>query len=166
MTSPQFFFAALAAIAVGAGLVVVLSRNVIHAAVFLAFALLAVAGFFLLLLADFLALLQVLIYAGAVTILVVFALMLTRQSGGSTTLDNPQKPWAAVAALLFLIVALLAIYGSPWPAAPAELQRVSYTTLGLSLFTTWAVPFEVVSLVLLVALIGAIVIARAEPRER
>lgn len=166
MTSPQIFFAALAAIAFGSGLVVVLSRNVIHAAVFLAFSLLAVAGLFLLLLADFLALLQVFIYAGAVTILVVFALMLTRQSGGTTTLDNPQKPWAALAAALFLAVALLGIYGTPWPAPPAELLRVPYTTLGQSLFTTWAVPFEVVSLVLLVALIGAIVIARAEPHER
>jgi NADH-quinone oxidoreductase subunit J len=166
LTSPQIFFAALAAIAFGSGLVVVLSRNVIHAAVFLAFSLLAVAGLFLLLLADFLALLQVLIYAGAVTILVVFALMLTRQSGGTTTLDNPQKPWAALAAALFLAVALLSIYSTPWPASPGELQHVPYTDLGKSLFTTWAVPFEVVSLVLLVALIGAIVIARAEPHER
>ena len=157
-------FIILGLITVAGALGVVLGRNVVHCALFLVLSLVGVAALFVLLFAGFLALVQVLIYGGAVTILLLFALMMTRVRGGPATLDNPQKPVALVAGLVFLGVLLYTLLQGQWlPNAP--LAPVSLEKLGESLFTQWAVPFEVASLVLLVALMGAIVIARREEQE-
>ncbi len=153
-------FGIIAAVAIVASLGVVLARNVVQAAVSLVVSLMAVAGVYLLLLADFLALVQVLIYGGAVTILLLFALMLYR-TGRDRGLDNRQRPLAALAALATATFLGWATVASGWVAVPyAALQRAELPVIGTALFTTWALPFEVVSLVLLVALIGAAVIAR------
>ncbi|MBM2827329.1 MAG: NADH-quinone oxidoreductase subunit [Dehalococcoidia bacterium] len=141
------------------------SRNVVHSALFLILSLAAVAGLFLTLFADFLALVQVLIYGGAVTILILFAMMLTRVADDPVAMDNPQKPWAAAASLAFLAMTVFAIYSTPWKVHPQAPARVPFSDLGSSLFSQWAIPFEVASLVLLVALIGAIILARAEDVE-
>ncbi|MCS6802411.1 MAG: NADH-quinone oxidoreductase subunit J [Chloroflexota bacterium] len=154
-------FGIVAAVAIVASLGVVLARNVVHAAVSLIVSLMAVAGVYVLLLADFLALAQVLIYGGAVTILLLFALMLYR-TGRDPGLDNRQRPLAAVAALAVAAFLGWAIVATGWPAIPdAGLQRIDLPVLGTALFTTWALPFEVVSLVLLVALIGAAILSRS-----
>ena len=155
-------FYLLGTICLGGALGVVVSRNVVHAALLLLVSLMGVAGLFLLLLAEFLALVQVLIYGGAIIIVVLFVIMLTRVQEFRAMRDNPQWPLALVAALaVFGLLAAAMIKG-----APSESTRgsVAFSELGESLFTQWAVPFEVASLVLLVALIGAIVIAR-EGRE-
>jgi NADH-quinone oxidoreductase subunit J len=159
-SGPLIAFALLGMVAIIASLGVVLAPNVVQAAVSLVGALLAVAGLYVVLLADFLALVQVLIYGGAVTILLLFALMLHRV-GRDPTLDNRQKPLAALAALVSGGFLLLAAILTPWPVAAFPPEQVSLPLLGTVLFGTWALPFEVVSLVLLVALIGAVVIARA-----
>ena len=142
---------------------VVVARNVVHAALLLLVSLMGVAGVYLLLLAEFLALVQVLIYGGAIIIVVLFVIMLTRVQEFRAARGNPQWPLAIVAALAtFGLLATAMIKG-----APSETTRrsVSFSELGESLFTQWAVPFEVASLVLLVALIGAIVIAREGRQE-
>ena len=155
-------FYILAAVCLGGALGVVVSRNVVHAALLLLLSLMGVAGVYLLLLAEFLALVQVLIYGGAITIVVLFVIMLTRVEEFRAMTDNPQRPLAVVAALgVFGLLATAMIRGAPSESARGS---VSFSELGESLFTQWAVPFEVASLVLLVALIGAIVIAR-EGRE-
>jgi NADH-quinone oxidoreductase subunit J len=156
-------FYLLAAITLGSAVAVVSSRNVVYAVLALLLSLVAVAGLFILLLAEFLALVQVLIYAGAIIIVLLFALMLTRVEEFDRVRDNPQRPIALVVAgavLGILIAAFLRF--SP---VTQELKHVGVTALGSELFTRWAIPFEVASLVLLVALIGAIVIARAGGRE-
>lgn len=154
-------FGLVAAVAIIASLGVVLARNVVQAAVSLLVSLAAVAGVYVLLLADFLALVQVLIYGGAVTILLLFALMLYR-TGRDPGLDNRQRPLAALAGLAAVLFLGWAIVATGWTALPyAALERIELLVLGTALFTTWALPFEVVSLVLLVALIGAAIISRA-----
>jgi len=142
------------------GLGLVVTRNVVHAALFLLLSLSAVAGLYLVLLAEFLALVQVLIYGGAVIIVVLFAIMLTRNSEYPRISDNRQWPLAAITSL-----ALAVIFGvAMWQSAPSATDSNSpaFADLGNSLFTRWAVPFEIASIVLLVALIGALIIARSD----
>jgi NADH:ubiquinone oxidoreductase subunit 6 (subunit J) len=155
----------MAAAAVGGGLGVVLVRNVVYAALFLLLSLLAVAAFYILLATEFLALVQILIYAGAVTILLLFVLMLTRARDLPTALDGPQKPFAAVAGLALLGLLVTAVVRTTWPRDVGTITRVPFESIGDALFRNWAVPFEVASLVLLVALVGAIVLARPEEGE-
>ena len=158
-----FLFIILAVLTIGGGLGVVLTRNVVHAALFLLVSLIAVAGVYLILFAEFLALVQVLIYGGAIIIVILFAVMLTRSSDYPRISDNKQWPLAAVAALALLGVLVPSFVINSVEGTKA--QNASFTGIGESLFTTWAVPFEIASLVLLVALIGAIIIARSGPGE-
>ena len=156
-------FILLAVLTLGGGLGVVVTRNVVHAALALLLSLLAVAGVYLILFAEFLALVQVLIYGGAVIIVLLFAIMLTRTSEYPRISDNRQWPLAAVAALGLLGVLVPAFLINSVDDTKA--QSPVFGDLANSLFTRWAIPFEVASLVLLVALIGAIIIARSEKDE-
>lgn len=165
MTYEEFIFYVVAAVTVIGAMGVVLARNVVHAALFLILALLAVAGVFILLSAEFLAIVQVLIYGGAVTILILFAMMLTRVRDMPQALDGPQRPFAAVAASVFLGISILAVRSTDWPGETEQITIVPFRDLGEALFRVWAVPFEIASLVLLVALIGAIILARSEEGE-
>ena len=153
-------FALFGGLTLVGGLGLVVTRNVVHAALFLLLSLSAVAGLYLVLLAEFLALVQVLIYGGAVIIVVLFAIMLTRNSEYPHISDNRQWPLAAITSL-----ALAVIFGvAMWQSASSATDSNSpvFADLGNSLFTRWAVPFEIASIVLLVALIGALIIARSD----
>ncbi|MQF66830.1 NADH-quinone oxidoreductase subunit J [SAR202 cluster bacterium AD-802-F09_MRT_200m] len=156
-------FVVLAVFTIVGALGVVVSRNVVHAALALLVSLIAVAGIYLVLFAEFLALVQVLIYGGAIIIVLLFAIMLTRNSEYPRIADNKQWPLAAVAALAFLGILIPSFLINKIEDTNAH--NASFTGIGESLFTTWAVPFEVASLVLLVALIGAIIIARSDEEE-
>ena len=158
-----FLFIILAVFTLGGGLAVVATRNVVHAALALLVSLVAVAGIYLTLYAEFLALVQVLIYGGAIIIVLVFAIMLTRSGDYPRTSDNKQWPLAALAAMGLLGVLVPAFVINK--ADETEASNATFSGIAESLFTTWAVPFEVASLVLLVALVGAIIIARSGPSE-
>ena len=151
------FYVAAALVIMG-GLGVVLTRNIVYAAFALLASMLGVAGVFLLMFAEFLALVQVLIYGGAVVIVVLFSLMLTRIQDFEHLTDHGQWPLAALfaAGVFALLTAAILTTG----VRVAERESVGFRQLGESLFTDWAVPFEVASLVLLVALIGSIVLVR------
>ena len=158
-------FYAAGALTLGGAVGVVATRNIVHAALFLLVSMMGVAGVYVLVFAEFLALVQVLIYGGAIIIVVLFALMLTRIQEFGGTADNPQWPLAGLAAIsLFLIiaVAITRTGGQPLTARSGPDVR----ELGTALFTQWAIPFEIASVLLLVALIGAIFIARAGGREQ
>ena len=156
-------FIVLAVLTLGGGLAVVVTRNVVQAALALLVSLVAVAGIYLVLYAEFLALVQILIYGGAIVIVLIFAIMLTRNAEYPRTSDNRQWPLAALAALGLLGVLVPAfLINAVRGTSPSN---AAFTDIGISLFTTWAVPFEIASLVLLVALIGAIIIARSGPGE-
>ena len=158
-----FLFILLAVLTLGGGLGVGLTRNVVHAALALLLSLVAVAGVYLVLYAEFLALVQVLIYGGAIIIVLLFAIMLTRGSEYPRISDNRQWPLAALAALGVLGVLMASFLIDP--VENSEAQSPAFTDLANSLFTRWAIPFELASLVLLVALVGAIIIARTEADE-
>jgi NADH-quinone oxidoreductase subunit J len=165
MSYEEVIFYFVAAVTVLGALGVVLARSVVHSALFLILALLAVAGVFILLSAEFLAIVQILIYGGAVTILILFVMMLTRVRDMPQALDGPQRPFAALAAGAFLALSVLAVVSSDWPGETEKITVVPFRELGDALFRSWAAPFEVASLVLLVALIGAIILARSEEGE-
>jgi NADH-quinone oxidoreductase subunit J len=155
-------------VAVAGGLGTVLSKNVVYAALSLLVSLLAVAGIFVLVSSPFLALVQVLVYGGAIIVVVLFALMLTRTSDATVeNLDNAQKPFAMLVGAGTAIALGITVVRNGWPAVPAGTDLAAnagqqMSDVGRVLFTQWSVPFEVASLLLLVALIGAIIIARAE----
>ena len=158
------FFAA-ATVTLFASFGVVATRNIVHAALFLLAALAGVAGLFVLLYAEFLALVQLLIYGGAVTIVILFALMLTRTGEYEGETETRRWPFAALAA-----AGLFGLMAAVFVADSGRLNRdtheaVPFGTLARDLFEVWAVPFEIASLVLLVALIGAVVIGRAGREE-
>lgn len=161
----QVFFYLMAATVITGALGVVLVRNVVYAALLLIVSLLGVAGVYILLSVEFLALVQVLIYGGAVTVLVLFALMLTRVRELQGPLDGDQKPLAVLAALTLLGAFIAVMSQTAWPRDAGSVTVVPFNTIGLTLFNRWAVPFEVASAVLLVALIGAVVIATQEEGE-
>ncbi len=184
--SPEHLvFYLLAVVALAGALGVVFSRDIIHAALYLIVTLMMTAGVYVLLSAEFLSLVQVLVYGGGVSILVLFAVMITRVRDTRVPLEGPQRPFALVAGIAVAAVLALMVVRSDWRLAvpaerrpersPVQVQRVTTTTpegtvrdtnaVGHELFTTFAVPFEVASLVLLVALIGAIILARGEEEE-
>ena len=158
ITASLVLFYVAGAITLGGALVVVMSRNIVYAAFGLLASMVGVAGLFLIALAEFLALAQLLIYGGAVVIVILFALMLTRIEDFENLSDHPQWPIAAVVAIAVFGVIAATIIGTAAPES--ERVSLSFTALGSSLFTEWAIAFEVASLIMLVALIGAVVMVR------
>jgi NADH-quinone oxidoreductase subunit J len=155
----------VAVIGGASALLVVLSRNVVHSALYLVIALLSVAGTFLLLGAEFLAWAQVLVYVGAVIVLILFGLMLTRAPIGPMPQASDVGPWFPLvpAGGLFGVLAYL-IY-TEFADQRIDLTVVRTSALGQQLYVEWAFPFMVLGFFLTVALIGAVVIARREEGE-
>lgn len=147
-------------------LLVVSSRNVVHAAVYLVVTLLSVAGAFLVLGSEFLAWAQVLVYVGAVIILILFGLMLTRAPIGPMSQENElgkSLPIAVSGGLFAILVAL--IWTSFGDGVINLAQPTRAIDLGEVLYVEWAFPFMVLGYLLTVALIGAVVVARREEGE-
>ena len=144
---------------------VVTTRNVVHAALFLLTSLAGVAGVFVLLYAEFLALVQVLIYGGAIIIVILFALMLTRAGEYEAATENRRWPYAAVVSIGLFVLLVFAFISDSGRYNSNVRTAIDLETLGIALFEDWAVPFEIASIILLVALIGAVVIGRASPDE-
>ena len=159
MTTVLFSVAGLAAIA--AGVLVVTSRRIVHAALWLVVALGAVAGCFGALHAEFVALVQILVYVGAIVVLVLFALMLTKApTNPLPELTTRRSPFAAVVAG---VLALMLGSGVVLAFGNEKIRPVaagSAHDIGTSVFQAWVVPFEVLSVLLLAALIGAIVLSQ------
>lgn len=149
-----FFLLAFATI--GGAVMMLSTRNVVHAAFWLLETMLATAGLYLLLDAEFLALVQVLVYAGAVSVLMLFTIMLTLRRREDAV--RPFEPgWGGVMlAALFGGSMLVAISKAELPQARMPDAVPTVADFGRVLFTQWAVPFEIASLVLLVALVGAV----------
>lgn len=157
---------------VGSALATVLQRNILHCALSLAFCFLGVAGYYALLQAEFLTGVQVLIYVGAITVLMIFAVMLTQQlSGKKQRYKNRQTVGGALAAMAMFVLIVTALHPfssmSVTAAGPADLTRTNTafaatTTeiIGQRFVTDYVWPFEIASIILLVALVGAIYIAR------
>ena len=163
INGPELVFWMTSAVIVAGALGAVLLRNIVHAALSLVITLLGVAAIYLLLASEFLALVQVLVYGGGVTILLLFGLMLTNAQDDPIVSDGAQKPFAFGMAMLMGAVFAAAVLDADW--GDAEVAVVPFRALGTRLFNDFGVPFEVASLVLIVALIGAIAIGRPDRRE-
>jgi len=154
-------FIVIGAATLGAALLVVTSRNLFHSALFLTASFLGIAGLYILLEAEFLAVVQILIYVGAIATLIVFAIMLSRVG----MRDVPRvvnEQWAIVALGALLLFGVLAslIAHITWPVSGAEPASNAIAALGQAFVGPYVIPFEVASVLLVVALVGAIIIAR------
>jgi NADH-quinone oxidoreductase subunit J len=176
VTASTGIFIVLAAVAVVSGLNVILRRNPVHSAIFLAFVILSLAGIFILLNSEFIAVIEVVVYAGAIIVLFLFTMMLLDVRGAMLThqLQDQYRVAAPVALLVLaclLGVAVGAINIAGLPAstigAAQAAQLGSVQNLGQELYSNFLLPFELASLVLTVGLVGAIGLAGrgAEDKE-
>ncbi len=151
----------LAVIAILAGLGVVLLQNVFRAALSLVLCFLAVAGLYVTLSADFLAAVQVLIYVGAIAVLIILAIMLTRDVERGSPTNRLQVP-AVIVAILFFGVVAFAMVNTPWQISSMLPQEPTTLALAGKLFgeNGFVLPLEIASLLLLAVIIGAIVLVR------
>jgi NADH:ubiquinone oxidoreductase subunit 6 (subunit J) len=143
--------------------VVVTSKNIVRSALSLVPTFLGVTGFYILLQAEFVAGIQVLIYAGAITVLLLFVIMLTEGGSGLQVRQvNEQIPLGVTAALWLAFLLLLVFSRTTWPVARGNPPPYSAIAIGNAFLTDYVLVFEVTSVVLLVSLVGAIIIARRE----
>jgi NADH-quinone oxidoreductase subunit J len=170
ITIQRIMFAALGALTLGSALLVVTLKNIFHSLLFMALAFLGVAGIYLLLNADFIAAVQVLVYIGAITVLMMFALMLTQKlMSGKITQTMEQWILAAPISLGILVILFRILVLNNWSAA----DHIALTTpsmpttpiIGNALLTKFVLPFELASVVLLVAMVGAIVLAKEDKSD-
>jgi NADH-quinone oxidoreductase subunit J len=167
VTAQEYAFLVVAVIGGLAAVAVVTARNVVHAALYLVVALASVGITFLLVGAEFVGWTQILIYVGAIVILFLFGLMLTKAPIGRDTLDHlPQNRLIGATVALLIFAGLAGLMLQVWPvdATGASQQLTTGTTaaVGEAMFRDYVLPFEVVSFLLLAALIGAIVLARKD----
>jgi NADH:ubiquinone oxidoreductase subunit 6 (subunit J) len=157
-------FAILTLMTLGGGLGVVSSRNLFHSALFLVLSFAGVVGYYVLLDAGFLAAVQLLIYIGAIAILILFAIMLSRGLMAQHQSQRNQQWWmAALVALLIFVVLVVVLWQVDWPVADGQAlasPSVAISRLGQDLLGPYVIPFEVASVLLLVALVGAVILAR------
>lgn len=161
--APELIFWLDATVVVLGALGAVLLRNIVHAALALIATLLGVAGIFLLLANEFLALVQILVYGGGVVILLLFGLMLTNMQDDPIVTDGSQKPFAFGMALLIGGLFITALVDARWGAE--TLTVIPFQTFGERLFRDFLVPVIVVAILLDIALSGAFVNARRAPEE-
>ncbi len=164
-------FGLLAVMMIGAALGVVLLSQVVYSAFLLGGVFISMAGLYLLLNADFVAAAQVLIYVGAVNVLILFAIMLVNKQEDFTALPNYWIRQGATALVSFGLFALLStmVLSTPWAITPtAASAENTVLQIGEHLFSDFLLPFELASVLLLMAMVGAIILARREliPDER
>ncbi len=163
MVAQNVAFWILAVAMILAAIGVVRSQNVVHAALYLVVVLAGAAAQYILVAAEFVAWVQVLIYIGAIVILFLFGIMLTRAPmRGDTNLDNDQR-WPAAVVSVFLLGVLVTLLVDAFSDTEIVLKSPTSTSqISESIFKTYVVPFEIVSILLLAALVGAVVIARRD----
>jgi NAD(P)H-quinone oxidoreductase subunit 6 len=162
----QIIFYALAALTVGSAMLVAFSRNIVYSTFALLGAFMGVVGIYILLAADFVAMVQLLVYVGGILVLTIFAVMLTAGIGDVTVSNRAVGRGAGIFTVgIAGMVMLLAIGRTQWHQAAAVAPAPTTYAIGNAFLGDYVLPFEVASLVLLAALIGAIVISRHEARE-
>lgn len=168
-------FFVIAIVMVGAAFAVIFARNIVHSALYLAILFAAAAGIYILLSAEFIAIIQVLVYAGAVSILILFAIMLTRNSSSPRS-NSFNKGWVislitcvilGAAIIVPLMQSPKVIDGTSQPSlTTAQVTQNNVARIGQLLYSpleySYVLPFEIASFVLLAAIMGAIVIGRRD----
>lgn len=166
ITLQQATFIVLGALTIGSAIMVVSLRNIFHCLLFLALAFLGVAGIYLTLSADFMAAAQVLVYIGAIVVLMMFALMMTHRVMSTNLVQTLGQWWLApfpiAAGIFFALFRVFIRY--PFQPEGATTPAAGPTTgiIGTQLLTRYVLPFELASIVLLVAMVGAIILAKED----
>jgi len=156
---PIVSFWGLSALAIGAALMVMFARSIVHSVLFLVLFFVALAALFILLSADFIAVAQLLVYAGAIAVLVTFAVMLTPSSerrGLETNFLGPGLLTGALIAGTLIFVA----FQTDWNTTRSNGFESTTVAIGQALINRWALPFEIASVLLLAAMVAAIVLVR------
>ena len=164
MTAQEYAFMVLAVVGGVSAIAVVTARNVVHAALYLVITLASVGGVYLVLGAEFVGWVQILIYVGAIVILFLFGLMLTKAPIGRDMLDN-QNRWIGGVVGAGVFLGLVFLIQDAFRVQDSVARTTFQTTtadVGVSLFRDYVLPFEAVSFLLLAALIGAVVLARKD----
>ena len=161
MSLAQIIFLFFALLTLSGAVVVVTARNLVHAALCMALCFFGVAGLFVLLEAPFLAVIAVLIGDGGISVLIIFAVMLTRGAGMGMAGTIKRWPLAMILAVLIFIALAAMLVSVPWSANPPRVEQDTVKALGVALVdpNQYMLPFEVASVLLLAALIGSIVVA-------
>lgn len=154
-------FWVLAVLTVGAAAGVVLVRNLIHAVLFLVLSFVGIAGLYITLSADFVAVVQVLIYVGAVSVLILFAIMLTPLAGRDNAEGVLRAPAAILSGLVAATIAFVVV-DTDWPQATRGPFSETAAAIGEALLDPFVLPFEIASVLLVAAMIGAIVLVRED----
>jgi len=159
-------FMGLALVAVVGGVLLLNLTKVVHMVVALIFTFIAIAGIYVLLSAEFVASVQVLIYSGAITIIMLFGIMLTKHDDES----EPQTgKWRKVLTFLgilgFAFAIYIGIYNFNIEQVPTNLHVDNTMQIGKALYSKYIIPFELVSVLLLVALVGSIILAKNDKKE-
>lgn len=168
LMSGQFWtFIILAIVTLVSTYRMVSSPLITHAALFMALSFTAVAGIFLLLQAEFVAAIQILIYAGAITTMVIFAIMLSGIRDIKVEKNSKVRTWRSnpvviVVGAVFAAFMLYLYTAANLPPAAEPQAMATVEAIGMSLFTTYVIPFEVASILLLIAMVGAIILTAKE----
>ena len=161
ITIAFYFFAALTIVF---GAIVVTTRNIMHAAFSLLFAFFGVAGLYVLLSADFLAITQIMIYIGGILVLIIFGVMLTTRITGvdikAGTMGKIQMGMAAILTLVIAAGLIFVFISTKWYLAESKAVDATVNQIGNELLTHYLLAFEAASMLLLIAIVGAAFIAR------
>ena len=159
----QIAFAVLTIVLVGSALAVVLSKNLFHAVLWLALALTGTAGVFLLLDAEFLAAVQLLLYAGGIITIVVFAIVVTeRLIGERLTQTNMRMGGGALVSVVLFGFVVAVLWRRPLPATRPDMPGDLTRAVGEAVLTRYVLPFELLAVLMLAGMLGAIYFARPE----
>mgnify|MGYP005825523665 CR=1 FL=1 len=158
----DLLFMGFAAVMLGAALLVVTMRDIIRCGLAMIVCFAALAGLYVIAGATFVAAAQVLVYIGAISVLVLFAIMLTQTKAGPAALVFQTQAFpAAIAAAVLAVLIAITVAATDWPEAASRIPTKA-TELATALFTDYVLAFEVVSVLLLAAVIGGVFLAKRE----
>ncbi|MFI5262009.1 MAG: NADH-quinone oxidoreductase subunit J [Candidatus Limnocylindrales bacterium] len=163
----DLLFLVLAGGLLGCALLVVLSRDIIHAGLWMILCFLMLAGLYVMLGNPLVAGAQVLVYIGAISVLILFAIMLTQSKAGPARLVFHHQAWAGALAAIGLGAVLVIVDGATtWPLAGDDKQATATVDIATRLFGDYVLPFEIVSVLLLAAVIGGVFLAKRDDAPR
>ena len=157
-------FWVLAVITLASALMVSLVRDLIHAVLFLILTFIGVSGLYITLSADFVAVVQVLIYAGAISVLMLFAILLTPRSARDNAAVSYRAPISVVSGLVGAVILFVAVK-TDWATVDDDRFGTTAADIGKALLDPYVLPFEVASVLLVIAMVGAIMLVQPNRRE-
>ena len=169
MNGQTIIFYLLAALTLGSGLMAVTTRQIFRAAIFLLFSLIGIAGLYFWLNYQFIAAVQIVVYVGGIVVLIIFSIFLTQQAGEKMAKQKAsRKLFAALAAVCGFILAIVQIYQHIFSETDRAHENVTVSNIGQKMLSVkdggYALPFEVISMLLLAAMVGCIVVAMREKK--